>query len=133
MLDVSAAQRLAATEPKQHRSARDQRKGTGSGGDDGTRTRGLLLAKPDWGGRHLRSWGAAQVEGAVALSVVVRSGPIMTAVNGTVVARPEDNLGKACRCWVHLDHRVRAVRGNHGCMGKPLQTGRQLFPMPSGR
>jgi hypothetical protein len=37
--------------------------------------------------------GAAQVEGAVALSVVVRSGPIMTAVNGTVVARPEDNLG----------------------------------------
>ena len=39
----------------------------------------------------------------------------------------------ACRCWVHLDHRVRAVRGNHGCMGKPLQTARQLFPMPSGR
>ena len=37
--------------------------------------------------------GAAQVEGAVALSVVVRSGPIMTAVNGTVVARPEGNLG----------------------------------------
>jgi hypothetical protein len=35
----------------------------------------------------------AQVEGAVALPVVVRSGPIMTAVNGTVVARPEDNLG----------------------------------------
>ena len=62
------------------------------------------------GGRHLRSWGAAQVEGAVALSVVVRSGPIMTAVNGTVVARPETTFGKACRCWVHLDHRVRAVR-----------------------
>jgi hypothetical protein len=39
----------------------------------------------------------------------------------------------ACRCWVHLDHRVRAVRGDHGCMGKPLQTARQLFPMPSGR
>jgi hypothetical protein len=47
--------------------------------------------------------GAAQVEGAVALSVVVRSGPIMTAVNGTVVAQPpEYNLGKACHCWVHL-------------------------------
>ena len=132
MLDVSAAQRLAATEPKQHRSARDQRKGTGSGGDDGTRTRGLLLAKPDWGGRHLRSWGAAQVEGAVALSVVVRSGPVMTAVN----ARSWHGRGQpwyACRCWVHLDHRVRAVRGNHGCMGKPLQTARQLFRMPSGR
>jgi hypothetical protein len=46
-----------------------------------------------WGSRYLRSWGTVQVEGAVALSVVVRSGPIMTAVNGTVVARPEDNLG----------------------------------------
>ena len=45
----------------------------------------------------------------------------------------EDNPWYACRCWVHLDHRVRAVRGNHGCMGKPLQTARQLFPMPSGR
>jgi hypothetical protein len=85
------------------------------------------------GGRHLRSWRAAQVEGAVALSVVVRSGPIMTAMNGTVVARPEDNLGQACRCWGHLDHRVSAIRGNHGCMGKPLQTARQLFRMPSGR
>jgi hypothetical protein len=69
----------------------------------------------------------------VALSVVVRSGPIMTAMNGTVVARPEDNLGQACRCWDHLDHRVSAIRGNHGCMGKPLQTARQLFRMPSGR
>ena len=38
----------------------------------------------------------------------------------------------ACRCWVHLDHRVRAVRGNYGYMGKPLQTARQLFRMPSG-
>ena len=36
--------------------------------------------------------GAAQVEGAVALSVVVRSGPIMTAVTGTVVARPRTTL-----------------------------------------
>jgi hypothetical protein len=30
----------------------------------------------------------------VLLSVAVRWGPIMTAVNGTLVARPEDNLGK---------------------------------------
>ena len=36
----------------------------------------------------LLDWRAAQVEGAVALSVVVRSGPVRTAVNGTVVARP---------------------------------------------
>jgi hypothetical protein len=31
---------------------------------------------------------AAQVEGALALSVVVRSGPVVTAGNGTLVARP---------------------------------------------
>jgi hypothetical protein len=41
----------------------------------------------------LPRYGTAQVEAAVVLSVVVRWGPIMTAVNGTVVARPEDNLG----------------------------------------
>ena len=50
-----------------------------------------LLPKPDQGHRDLRSWGAAQVDGAVALSVVVRSGPAETAVNGTLVARlPRD-------------------------------------------
>jgi hypothetical protein len=37
---------------------------------------------------HLRSRGTEQAEAAVALSVVVRSGPVRTAVNGTVVARP---------------------------------------------
>ena len=85
------------------------------------------------GGRHLVGWGSGAGRGAVALSEVVRSGPIMTAVNGTVVARPEDNFLVCHRRWVHLDHRVRAVRGNHGCMGKPLQTARQFFPMLSGR
>jgi hypothetical protein len=38
--------------------------------------------------RDLRRQGAAQVAGALALSVVVRSGPVVTAVNGTLVARP---------------------------------------------
>jgi len=42
---------------------------------------------------QLRGHRGALVKTASALSVVVRSGPIMTAVNGTVVARPEDNLG----------------------------------------
>ena len=40
----------------------------------------------------------------------------------------EDNLGKACRCWVHIDHRVRAVRGTTAAW-QPLQTARQLFPV----
>jgi hypothetical protein len=38
--------------------------------------------------RHLRRWRTAQVEVAVALSMIVRWGPVKTAVNGTVVARP---------------------------------------------
>jgi hypothetical protein len=37
---------------------------------------------------HLQGWGMAQVEAASQLSVVVRSGPFRTAVNGTLVARP---------------------------------------------
>jgi hypothetical protein len=39
-------------------------------------------------GRNLDEWCSAQVTVAVVLSVVVRSGPVMTAVNGTLVARP---------------------------------------------
>jgi hypothetical protein len=37
--------------------------------------------------RYLRRQGTAQVEPAVALSVIVRRGPARTAVNGTLVAR----------------------------------------------
>jgi hypothetical protein len=37
---------------------------------------------------HLRGWRTAQVEAELALSVAVRWGPVMTAVNGTLVARP---------------------------------------------
>jgi hypothetical protein len=37
---------------------------------------------------HLRQQRTAQVEAALALSVVIRLGPAMTAVNGTLVARP---------------------------------------------
>jgi hypothetical protein len=38
--------------------------------------------------RHLRRSLPSQVEAAVALSMVVRWGPVRTAVNGTLVARP---------------------------------------------
>jgi hypothetical protein len=38
--------------------------------------------------RHLERCDAAQVDAASALSVVVRSGPVETDVNGTLVARP---------------------------------------------
>jgi hypothetical protein len=38
--------------------------------------------------RHLRWQGTAQVKAAVALPVIVRWGPVRTAPNGTVVARP---------------------------------------------
>jgi hypothetical protein len=37
---------------------------------------------------HLRGWRTALVEADSALSVVVRSCPVGTAVNGTLVARP---------------------------------------------
>jgi hypothetical protein len=37
--------------------------------------------------RHLRKQEAAQVDIALALSVTVCSGPVVTAVNGTLVAR----------------------------------------------
>jgi hypothetical protein len=46
---------------------------------------------------------------------------------------PRTTLVKPAAAGVHLDHRVRAVPGNHCCMGKPLQTARQLLPVPSGR
>jgi hypothetical protein len=37
--------------------------------------------------RHLRRQVTAQVEAAMALSMIVRWGPVKTTVNGTVVAR----------------------------------------------
>jgi hypothetical protein len=38
--------------------------------------------------RYLGSWGAAQLTAVVVLSVAVRWGPVVTVVNGTLVARP---------------------------------------------
>jgi hypothetical protein len=39
-------------------------------------------------GRYLGMWELGQVIAALVLSVVVRCGPVRTAVNGTLVARP---------------------------------------------
>jgi hypothetical protein len=61
------------------------------------------------------------------LSVVVRSGPFRTAVNGTLVARPSRTTPDTqSRRWLHPDRRVRPVLGDNGLVGKPLQTARQL-------
>jgi hypothetical protein len=62
----------------------------------------------------------AEVTTVVVLSVVVRLGPVMTAVNGTLVARPV----RLTRHTVvplapHLDRRVRPVLGDHCIVGKP--------------
>jgi hypothetical protein len=43
--------------------------------------------------RDLRRQGTVPVEVAVALSRIVRRGPVMTAVNGTFVARPGEDDG----------------------------------------
>jgi hypothetical protein len=58
--------------------------------------------------RCLGRRGSALVEAALALSVVVRSGPVRTAVNGTLVARPVRMFWIRCGATgSHLDRRVR--------------------------
>jgi hypothetical protein len=42
----------------------------------------------------------------VGLSVGVRRGPVRTAVNGTVVARPRGRRSYGCECRYQLDHRA---------------------------
>ena len=57
---------------------------------------------------HLRRQGTAQVEPTAALSVIVRWEPLVTAVNGRLVARSRGGLGALWRRWltltVGLDH-----------------------------
>jgi hypothetical protein len=59
----------------------------------------------------LRRQGAVQVQAAFGLSVVVRSGPVRTAVNGTLVARPHGATGRPWRRWLHLDRKGRPILG----------------------
>jgi hypothetical protein len=68
---------------------------------------------------HLRRQGTAQIEAAMALSMIVRLGPARTAVNGTVVAQPARTtfLG----AWQHrrqLDRRVRLDPSDACLVGK---------------
>jgi hypothetical protein len=66
-----------------------------------------------------------QVEAASVLSVVVRSGPTKTAVNGTLVARPPRMTGIWLRRWLHLDRTERRVFGDHCLVGKSPEGSRQ--------
>jgi hypothetical protein len=57
--------------------------------------------------------GKVQFEVALALSVVVRWGPVRTAVNGTVVARPvRTDHARTRRLWDHPACRARPVPGD---------------------
>jgi hypothetical protein len=60
------------------------------------------------------------------LSVVVRSGPVVTAVNGTLVARLARMTWRTLTPSVHRDRRVRPVLGDYCLVGKPPQAARQL-------
>jgi hypothetical protein len=62
----------------------------------------------------------------VVLSVVVRWGPVVTAVNGTLVARLARMTWHTLAPSVHRDHRVRPVLGDYCLVGKPPQAARQL-------
>jgi hypothetical protein len=75
---------------------------------------------------HLRGRGTAQVEATSWLSVVARSGPCRTAVNGTLVARPSRMTplcGRAVGSTLTL--RVRVVLREHRLVGKSPEGSRQ--------
>ena len=60
------------------------------------------------------------------MSVVVRSGPVVTAVNGTLVARLVRMTWHPLAPSVHRDRRVRPVLGDYCLVGKPPQAAQQL-------
>ena len=60
------------------------------------------------------------------LSVVVRSGPVVTAVNGTLVARLAGMTWHTLAPSVHRDRRVRPVLGDYCLVGKLPQAAWQL-------
>jgi hypothetical protein len=60
------------------------------------------------------------------VSVIVRSGPFRTAVNGTLVARPPRMTPVTeSRRWLHPDCRVRPVLGDHRLVGESTEGSRQ--------
>ena len=60
------------------------------------------------------------------LSVVVRSGPVVTAVTGTLVARLAGMTWHTLAPSVHRDRRVRPVLGDYCLVGKLPQAAWQL-------
>jgi hypothetical protein len=75
--------------------------------------------------RHLQRGDAAHVDAASALSVVVRSGPVETAVNGTPVARPPRMTPESACALLRPDPTVRPVFGDHRLVGKSPEGSRQ--------
>lgn len=62
----------------------------------------------------------------MALSVAVRSGPVVTAVNGTLVARPVRTTWHTLALSVLLDRRVRPVLGDQLPRRQAAKAARQL-------
>ena len=76
------------------------------------------------------------LEAASCLSVVVRSCPVGTAVNGRLVARREDDPDIQLRGWLYSDRRVRPVLGDQRLVTKSpgargSWVGDSSFPAPS--
>jgi hypothetical protein len=91
------------------------------------RTGDLLLAKPDRAGS---SPATAGNDAGRARRGIVRDnplGPVGTAVNGTVVARPArtTNVG-TLRRWLQLSQRVRSVLGDHCIVARARRGSRQV-------
>jgi hypothetical protein len=84
-----------------------------------------LLPKPDRPRSSPAEGDAAQVDAASALSVVVRSGPVETAVNGTPVARPPRMTPESACDLLRPDPTVRPVFGDHRLVGKSAEGSRQ--------
>ena len=77
--------------------------------------------------RYLRGLSAMQVEAAVALSVAIPWGPVRTAVNGTVVARPaRTTFVRAWQSGHQLDRRVRLAHGHTCLVGKGRRPAAQV-------
>jgi hypothetical protein len=65
------------------------------------------------------AWVEAAFVLSFVLSVVVRSGPVVTAGNGTLVARLARMTWHTLAPSVHRDRRVRPVLGDYCLVGKP--------------
>jgi hypothetical protein len=119
---------LTPTTARRVLAARRSRAAPGLGND-------YLLPKPDPGGRYLRRQGTALVETASVLSVVVRSGPVGTTVNGTLVARPvrttRHTLAPMRSTRLELGRTGRSATGRTRSPGGPCRSRTSPCPAPS--